>query len=91
MTLILLLLAVLLGGGGGLTALLGGQSSQTPSASQQQTQGGSINWAEMLGGLNSGSVSSGWQSFYPMPDMHAVVTTWSARRLYRHSICSTVV
>ena len=69
MKLILLLLAVLLGGGGGLTALLGGQSdtpaspsSQTPSVSQQQTQGGSINWAEMLGGMNSGSVSSGWQS-----------------------------
>ena len=71
MKLILLLLAVLLGGGGGLTALLGGQSetpsspsntSQTPSVSQQQAQGGSINWTEMLGGLNSGSVSSGWKS-----------------------------
>ena len=69
--LILLLLAVLLGGGGGLTALLGGQSGtppassapgQTPSASQQQPQGGSANWAEILGGLNSGSVSSGWNS-----------------------------
>lgn len=71
MKLILLLLAVLLGGGGGLTALLGGQSgtpsspstptpSQTPSVSQQQTSG--VNWAEMLGGLNSGSVSSGWKS-----------------------------
>ena len=71
MKLVILLLAVLLGGGGGLTALLGGQSGtpsapstsgQTPSASQQQAQGGSVNWAEMLGGLNSGSVSSGWDS-----------------------------
>ncbi len=72
MKLILLLLAVLLGGGGGLGALLGGQSntpsatpSQTPSTVQQQTQGSSgssVNWASMLGGLNSGSVSSGWQS-----------------------------
>lgn len=71
MKLILLLLAVLLGGGGGLGALLSGQSStpaspsttnQTPSAVQQQTQGSSVNWASMLSGLNSGSVSSGWQS-----------------------------
>ena len=66
--LLLLLLVVLLGGGGGLTALLGGHSGtppsgQTPPAGQQQTQGGSsINWADMLSGLNSGSVSSGWQS-----------------------------
>ena len=71
MKLILLLLAVLLGGGGGLGALLSGQSGtpsspantgQTPSVSQQQAQGGSVNWASMLSGLNSGSVSSGWQS-----------------------------
>ena len=71
MKLILLLLVALLGGGGGLTALLGGQSdvastpsnpSQTPSVSQQQqTQSSSANWAGMLSGLNSGSVSSGWQ------------------------------
>lgn len=68
MKLILLLLAVLLGGGGGLTALLGGQQSvpgtpsQTPPASQQQAQGGGVNLAGILGGLNGGSVSSGWQS-----------------------------
>lgn len=67
--LILLLLVVLLGGGGGLTALLGGQSGtlpQTPSPSSgqhqqqpQQPQGGT-NWAQLLGGLGGGSVSSGW-------------------------------
>lgn len=72
MKLILLLLAVLLGGGGGLGALLGGLSGapgsstatgQTPSVTQQQTQqGSSINLAQLLGGLNSGSVSTGWQS-----------------------------
>lgn len=67
MKLIVLLLAVLLGGGGGLTALLNGQQSaptpgQTPSVNQQQTQGGGINWAQALSGLNAGSVSSGWQA-----------------------------
>ena len=56
MKLIALLLVLLLGGGGGLTALLGGQ----PSAPGQQPN--STNWAQVLGGLNSGSVSSGWQS-----------------------------
>jgi len=67
MKLIVLLLALLLGGGGGLTALLGGQSGgQTPSqqapSSQQQVQGGtSASLAGILGGLNGGSVSSGWQ------------------------------
>lgn len=68
MKLIILLAVLLLGGGGGLTALLGGQpDSQTPSSGQQQTQssgGGSaasVNWAELLSGLGSGSVSAGWQ------------------------------
>ena len=69
MKLILLLLVLLLGGGGGgLFALLGGQPdapaapSQSPSVSQQQSQGGGVDWSGMLDGLNSGSVSSGWQS-----------------------------
>jgi len=66
MRLITLLLVLLLGGGGGLTALFGGQSgtqTQSPSAGQQQ-QGnqGSANWAQVLGGLGGGNVSSGWQS-----------------------------
>ena len=62
--LIALLLALLLGGGGGLGALLGGQTGEQPSSSgQQQVQSaGSVNWAEVLGGLGGGSVSSGWQS-----------------------------
>jgi len=64
MKLIALLLVLLLGGGGGLSALLGGQSGtpQTPSAGQQQTSQGSANWAQVLGGLGGGNVSSGWQS-----------------------------
>ena len=71
--LIALVLALLLGGGGGLTALLGGQSggqTQTPSTGQQQQQqssqgGGSaagVDWAQLLGGLGGGSVSSGWEN-----------------------------
>lgn len=67
MKLIVLLLVALLGGGGGLTALLGGQPSAPSSnggqtSGQQQTQGGGIQWSALLGGLNGGSVSSGWQS-----------------------------
>ena len=74
MKLIVLLLAVLLGGGGGLTAMLGGQESspqttqtQPPSTGQQQQQQPSqgsagIDWAQLLGGLGGGSVSSGWES-----------------------------
>ena len=58
--LIALLLVALLGGGGGLTALLGGQTGSAPSPGQQQAQG--AGWAEMLSVLNSGAVSSGWQS-----------------------------
>jgi len=62
--LIAILLVLLLGGGGGLSALLGGQSSsqpggQTPAGNQPQ---GNVNWAQVLGGLGGGSVSSGWQS-----------------------------
>ncbi len=65
MKLILLLLVLLLGGGGGLTAVMGGQSAPPASSAgsspgQQQVQGG-VGLLEMLGGLNSGSVSSGWQ------------------------------
>jgi len=67
MKLIVLLLAVLLGGGGGLTALMNGQSggqapSQQPPAGQQQVQSStSASLAGILGGLNGGSVSTGWQ------------------------------
>ena len=66
MKLIILALAVLLGGGGGLTALLGGGASspvQAPSQSQTTavSQPAGAGLLELLGGLNSGSVSSGWQ------------------------------
>ena len=64
MKLILLALVVLLGGGGGLTTLLGGQpDSPAPAASQQPLSGAgsSTGWAQVLGGLGGGSVSSGWQ------------------------------
>lgn len=66
--LIALLLVLLLGGGGGLSVLMGGPSGgqtappQTSSAGQQPAQSGtSADWAELLGGLGGGSVSSGWQ------------------------------
>ena len=66
MKLIILLLVVLLGGGGGLTTLFGGQSggqqSSSTSGQASSSQGSSVNWSEVLGGLNGGSVSSGWQS-----------------------------
>lgn len=67
MKLILLALVVLLGGGGGLTTLLGGldgqTGGQTPPISQQQVQspGSTVDMSQLLGSLNSGSVSSGWQ------------------------------
>ncbi len=66
MSLIAVLIVLLLGGGGGLTALLGGQSGtqmQIPSTGQQQQANpGSVNWAQVLGGLGGGNVSSGWQN-----------------------------
>ena len=66
MKLILLALVLLLGGGGGgLAALMGGQPSGQPAppVSQQQPaqSSGAADWAQLLGGLGGGSVSSGWQ------------------------------
>ena len=46
-----------MGGQPGAPSSNGGQTS-----GQQQTQGGGIQWSALLGGLNGGSVSSGWQS-----------------------------
>lgn len=65
--LVILALIFLLGGGGGLTALLGGGGlggqtgghTASGSANQQQNP---VSWAQVLGGLGGGSVSSGWQS-----------------------------
>ena len=63
---LLILLAVLLLGGGGLGTLLsgGGQSggqTQPPSQIQQPGQSAGGDLSALLGGLNGGSVSSGWQ------------------------------
>ena len=64
MKLLILLAVLLLGGGGGIGTLLSGQSTgQTGPAQQQQAgqlAGGDL--SALLGGLNGGSVSSGWQS-----------------------------
>lgn len=65
--LVILALICLLGGGGGLTTLLGGgglggqTGGQAPAVSAGQQSPGSVNWAQVLGGLGGGSVSSGWQ------------------------------
>ena len=86
MKLILLALAVLLGGGGGLTALLGGQSGgqtnvQAPPASQQQLQNaGNADLSQLLGGLNGGSVSSGWQSAANTGKLDATVAPGARER-----------
>ena len=66
MKLLILLAVVLLGGGGGLGTLLsgGGQSggqTQPPSQIQQPGQSAGGDLSALLGGLNGGSVSSGWQ------------------------------
>ena len=66
--LIVLILVLLFGGGSGLTAMLGGGSdvpeySDYPSYSDvgSNTQTSTIDLSALLGGLNSGSVSSGWE------------------------------
>ena len=66
--LIVLLLVLLLGGGGGLTAMLGGESdlpqdSYDPGFSNvgTNTQTPTIDLGALLGGLNTGSVSGGWE------------------------------
>ena len=59
MQLITLLLALLLGGGG-LGALMNGGQSGGGQISQPTTS--TVNWSQALSGLNSGSVSSGWQA-----------------------------
>ncbi len=66
MKLLILLAVLLLGGGGGLGTLLsgGGQSggqTQPPSQIQQPGQSAGGDLSALLGGLNGGSVSSGWQ------------------------------
>ena len=67
--LIILVLLLLFGGGGGLTAMLGGgtdmpEYNDYPSYSDQgsSTQTPTIDLSALLGGLNTGSVSTGWES-----------------------------
>ena len=72
--LIAIVLALLLGGGGGLTALLGGeqpsgtqQGAGQPAAANSQQQaaaqsGSAVDWAQLLGGLGGGSISTGWEN-----------------------------
>ena len=69
--LIILILVLLFGGGSGLTAMLGGDggmndyidpgySNVDPGYNQQQTP--SIDLGALLGGLNTGTTSSGWEA-----------------------------
>lgn len=69
--LIILILVLLFGGGSGLTAMLGGDggmsdyidpgySNVDPGYDQQQTP--SIDLGALLGGLNTGTTSSGWEA-----------------------------
>ena len=67
--LIILILVLLFGGGSGLTAMLGGESGniQEPydpgySNVGTNTQTPTIDLQALLGGLNTGSTSSGWES-----------------------------
>ena len=65
--LIILILLLLFGGGSGLTAMLGGdsgQSSYDPGWSDVEygPQTPAIDLESLLGGLNTGSTSTGWDS-----------------------------
>ena len=67
--LLILILVLLFGGGSGLTAMLGGESGniQEPydpgySNVGTNTQTPTIDLQALLGGLNTGSTSSGWES-----------------------------
>ena len=67
--LIILILVLLFGGGSGLTAMLGGDSGNVqdyydPGYSNvgTNTQTPTIDLQALLGGLNTGSTSSGWES-----------------------------
>ena len=82
---IILILMLLLGGGGGLTAMLGGDggnvndyidpgySNVDPGYNQQQTP--SIDLSALLGGLNTGSTSSGWEAESNTGDLNTEVAS----------------
>ena len=87
--LIILLLVLLFGGGGGLTAMLGGDGSDLPQGGFDpgysnvgtNTQTPSIDLSALLGGLNSGSVSSGWVEAEPSGELDTTVAS-GAREKY---------
>lgn len=66
-SLLLVILALLLGGGGGAGLLFGGNGSNnyvqpTQPAQQYTQQAQQVDLSALLGNLNAGSTSSGWQS-----------------------------
>ena len=86
--LIILILVLLFGGGGGLTAILGGGAdapayNDYPSYSDQgsSTQTPSIDLEALLGGLNTGSTSSGWSGESNTGDLDTTVAS-GAREKY---------
>ncbi|MBQ7099492.1 MAG: peptidase C11 [Oscillospiraceae bacterium] len=86
--LIILILVLLFGGGGGLTAMLGGGAdapayNDYPSYSDQgsSTQTPSIDLEALLGGLNTGSTSSGWSGESNTGDLDTTVVS-GAREKY---------
>ena len=90
---IILILVLLFGGGGGLTAMLGGGSDTPayddyPSYSDQGysdsgsgTQTSTIDLSALLGGLNTGAVSSGWEGEDNTGDLDTTVAS-GAREKY---------
>ena len=83
---IVLILLLLFGGGSGLTAMLGGESSQggnVPGYSNvgSGTQTPSIDLEALLGGLNAGSTSSGWEDGSSAGELDTTVSV-EAREKY---------
>ena len=75
---IILILLLLFGGGGGLTALLGGESVQGGNAPgygnvDYGSQTPAIDLGALLGGLNTGSTSSGWSGGSNTGDLDTTV------------------
>lgn len=75
---IILILLLLFGGGGGLTAMLGGESVQGGNAPgygnvDYGSQTPAIDLGALLGGLNTGSTSSGWSGGSNTGDLDTTV------------------
>ena len=80
---IILVLLLLFGGGSGLTAMLGGEGGDQPGYSNvgSGTQTSSIDLEALLGGLNTGSASSGWAGQSNTGELDTTVST-EAREKY---------